>query len=325
MGDSDDVSKRIGKRLALFRMETSFLVESFRNDNHTHYNMICKHDRKILSQIKIERFGRKGRDVGQFEDAKDVTYVSHGRTLVTDLIASRIQMCSKTGRSLMMFKGEEITEPWATALTKDGQIAVTSCRNKCVQILSEAGDILNTFGSNFFRQPSGVAVDQKQNYIVADSLANRVSIHNQKGEFLYYLGFMDNSDKSFHSPRYVCCSETGDVIVSDSGNHCIKIFESRSKLSKTIGGFGKGKYQFKFPYGVCSNHHGDIFVADHYNRRVAMFDNDGEFICHLMTPSIGLQHPQGLAISPELDLYVTHGDLKATEILTIKLSEPCDH
>ena len=318
------ITKHLGKRLALFQIETSNFLESYKSEAHNHFHFLSKHDNGKFPEMKMTRFGEKGRDVGQFEDAKDVTYVSRGRTLVTDLIDSRIQMCSVTGRPLMLIKGQEICEPWGITLTNDGNIAVTSVRNKCVQVLTESGDILHTFGADFFKHPSGIAVDKRGNFIVADSATNRVSFHNRRGSFLNYLGCSDDTDKSFSSPRYVCCSSAGDIIVSDSGNHCLKIFDSKGRLFKTFGTFGKGKVQFKFPYGVCTSSLGDIFVADHYNSRVSMFDNEGEFVCHVATSSLGLKHPQGIAMSPEFDLYVTHGHLKAYEILTFKLSSQ-DH
>ena len=317
-----DGTKHIGKRLTVFPVETSFLVESYKSEaKHNHLNMPSRRDShtKRVTEITVEKFGQKGTAVGQFGDAKDVTYVSYGRTLVTDLVNSRVQMCSNSGRTLMVYKGKEIAEPWATALTKDGHIAVTSCRNKCVQIINEAGDILDVFGDGIFERPAGIAIDKKGRYIVTDIVTNRVSIHNQKGEFLNYLGNASNTLESFNSPRYVCCSENGDVIVSDSGSHCFKIFDARGKLFKTVGSFGKGKNQFKYPLGICTSSQGDIFVADHYNSRVSMFDCEGVFINHLMTSSKGLKHPQGIAISPELNLYVTHGYSKAIEILTLQL------
>lgn len=321
-----DGTKHIGKRLTVFPVETSFLVESYKSDSqHGHVNVLSKHSNKKFIEITVEKFGSKGKDIGQFGDAKDVTYASYGRTLVTDLLNGRVQMCSSIGRTLMLFKGEEIAEPWATTVTKDGHIAVTSCRNKCVKILNEAGDILDEFGRDFFERPAGIAVDRKGNLIVTDSLANRVSIHNRHGEFLKFLGNTDNFTDSFNSPRYVCCSENGDIIVSDSGNHCLKIFDSTGRHFRTIGRFGKGKNQFKYPLGVCTTSQGDILVADHYNNRISMFDNEGDFVNHLMTSSKGLKHPQGIAVSPEFNLYITHGQSKATEILTLHLQTSCDY
>ena len=207
----------------------------------------------------------------------------------------------------MMYKEDEICEPWATALTQDGHIAVTSCRNKFVQVMNATGDMLVVFGEGVFERPAGIAIDKKGCYIVTDTITNRVSFHSQKGEFLNYLGNTHNTLETFNSLRYVCCYENGDIIVSESGGHCFKIFNASGKLFKTVRSFGKGKNQFKYPHGICTSPQGDIFVADHYNNRVSMFDAEGEFINHLMTSSKGLKHPHRIALSPELNLYVTHG------------------
>ena len=225
----------------------------------------------------------------------------------------------------MMYTGDDVAEPWATALTDDGRIAVTSIRNKSIQILSEDGEIHFTFGNHFFQRPTGIAVDKKGCFIVTDALANRVSIHSRTGKFMAYLGSKDGCKASFLSPRYVCCSPTGDIIVSDTGNHCVKIFDQFRNFVRSFGSFGSRIKDFKFPCGICTTPFGDIFVADHYNNRVSLYSRQGTFIHHVLTSSHGMVHPQGVAFSPDSTLYVTHGRSKAHEVLAVKLKSSCDY
>ena len=324
MSDTDTITKNVGERIALFESETRLSGPDTFDESQGHDNDAFQCDQCVVVErdnIKLIKFGEKGRNFGQFDDAKHVIYVSRGRTLITDTTNNRVQLCNKLGRALMVYGGDELAEPWACALTQDGHIAVTSTKTKCVRILNEDGDILNSFGEDFFQRPSGIVEDKEGQLLVTDALANRVSIYSNKGEFIDYLGKRDGQDDKFSSPRYICCSVNGDIIVSDTGNHSIKIFDKNGTFIKSFGRFGNDKKCFKFPHGVCTSKFGDIFVADHFNNRVSLYSRQGIFIRHLVTSAQGLIHPQGLAISPDLNLYITHGHSKASEIIVVKLSQ----
>ncbi|KAH3725363.1 hypothetical protein DPMN_051196 [Dreissena polymorpha] len=264
-------------------------------------------------------FGKKGSNVGEFQDATCITYISGGNMLVTDMINARIQNCTRDGDTSAVYSCEEICEPWATCLTSVKDIALTSRRRRLVLIISTEGDIKWSFGAGFFQSPSGVCVDKAGNFIVTDSVANLVSIHDSNGKFIKYIGNSKIKEQLFDSPRYVCVSIKGDIYVSDSGNHCVKIFDKNGTYTRSIGKFGKRDGELKSPYGVCSDPLGHVIVADHYNSRVSMFTPDGVFMCHVVDGSLGVVHPKGLALSPDMNLYVSSGHLKACEIKVFKL------
>jgi DNA-binding beta-propeller fold protein YncE len=224
-----------------------------------------------------------------------------------------------------VFSPQEINLPWATALTKENFIAVTLCQDRCVKILNLDGDVINSFGNDYFVRPTGLATDKNGNFIVCDSVTNKVSMFDNEGTFIRLLGNSDNKQDCFNKPSYVCVSNTHEIIISDSGNHMVKIFDSSGKFVKSFGSFGKKYNQFKFPYGVATNKCGDIFVADHYNSRISMFTRDGVFVRHIVTSEHGLVHPQGLTISDDLHLFITHGHLKASEILVFKLTNDVEY
>ncbi|WAR15530.1 TRIM2-like protein [Mya arenaria] len=301
----------------------SLVTSSSDNSMHKgHSNQTFSHDPGDISRGEefIRAFGEKGKGIGDFEDAKDVTFFQGGKLLITDFVNGRIQMCNVKETAITVIAPDEINQPWATCVLDGDKIAVTLCKRKQVLILSKDGEVLNSFGEDIFVCPSGIATDTKGRLIICDTGTNKVSMFEQDGKFVRHLGNPDTKDECFSTPRYVCVSVNGNIIVSDSGNHKIKIFNSNGDLINSFGSFGKGDMQLKYPYGVCSNIFGDIYVADHYNSRISIFNRDGEFIRHLLTGKNGLVHPQGLTISPDNYLYVTHGHLKATEIVIFKLT-----
>ena len=267
----------------------------------------------------VTTIGKKGKNVGEFEDATHITYLSHGQIIVTDMINNRLQRINKYGETVTVYSGENILEPLSTCLTSEGNIALTSRRRKCVLIISITGELLWSFGSGFFQAPSGVCLDKNGRFIVTDIRSDRVSLHSPDGQFVSYIGNPQIEEQRFYRPRYVCVAPRGEIVVSDSGNHAIKVFDCKGNFIRSIGKFGKGDGSFKTPYGVCTDKFGHIIVADHYNNRISLYTTDGHFLCHVVESEDGIVHPQGLALSPDLNLFVSHGHLKASEIKLFKL------
>lgn len=275
---------------------------------------------EIACEQFVSAFGRKGRQVGRFEDAKHITCLPGDELLITDLVLGRLQKFTKNANSITIFAPGEMTPIWATAITLNDNIAVTMYKERCIKVLSPQGDCLLTFGSSCLTGPRGIACDIKGQFIVTDEKLGMVLMFDADGTFLRYLGDPERPQERFLKPRYVCININNDILVSDSEKHVVKIFYSDGRFRKSFGSFGKMDGQFKCPYGVCTNSTGEIFVADHYNNRISVFTKDGVFVRHVITCSHGLHHPQGIAINSRNYLFITHGQFKATEILTFKLT-----
>lgn len=272
-----------------------------------------KHD------VFVFAFGERGSHIGGFQDAKHVTCLANGRLLISDYINGRLQVCTTKGGSLVVID-KDMRFPWAAALTPDNKIAVTLCNERCVRIYSMDGELLQIFGENVLVCPTGIACDRNGRFILCDTKTHKVSVFDKRGNFVQFLGNFDRADETFSKPGYVCISVNGDIIISDSGNHKIKVFNAEGNFVKAFGSFGKGDGQFKCPYDVSTNICGNIFVADHYNSRISVFNRDGVFVRHVVCSKHGLLHPQGVTVTTDNHLVVTHGHLKATEILVFRLA-----
>ncbi|XP_045163835.2 tripartite motif-containing protein 3-like [Mercenaria mercenaria] len=324
--DDADANKKTERktRCSEFSLLTSSISENDTH-NHSYVNTIFKNAELNHNDVFVSAFGKKGTNAGDYQDAKHITCFSNGELLITDLINDRLQICSNVTSSVTIFSPDEIKQPWATAVTTDGNIAVTSCKERCVKLFNIKGEFIDEFGQKYFVRPTGLAVDNYGNFIVCDSVIDKVSMFDKNGTFIRFLGNSFIQEECFNSPRYVCVSITGEIIVSDCGHHKIKVFDSDGNFIRSFGSFGNGDRQLKCPYGVSTNKYGDIFVSDHYNSRISMFSREGVFIRHVVTSEHGLVHPQGLTISHDLYMYISHGHLKANEILVYKLSDALDY
>ena len=227
-------------------------------------------------------------------------------------------MFSESGDVTTTIHTEEVIEPWASAITPDGYVAVTSRKNKKVVLLGRDGRVKGSFGEGDFVCPSGIAVTRAGDIVVTDFQTGRVLVYDSSGALVTDLGA--GRGVTFHQPRYVTVSRHGDVIVSDSGNHRLAIFDKDWNFVASAGTFGKQDGCLKFPHAVCTDDQGNILVCDRYNDRVSVFTRRGDFVRQLVTSAHKLRHPQGLALSPGMELYVSHGGLKAHTIMVFTLN-----
>ncbi|XP_060079420.1 tripartite motif-containing protein 3-like [Ylistrum balloti] len=257
--------------------------------------------------------------IGSLSDASDVLYIGDGRSLVVDMISNQVLHFNKRGVSSVAYRTEHMIEPWAVAVNTEDVIHVTSRKSKCVTRILKNGEIKTPIKNIRFSKPSGVAIGKNDKLFVTDVTSNVLTAHEADGTFISTIGCSMSPLQILDKPRYVTVAPNNDIIVCDSGNHSLKVFDSEGNFVQKIGERGKGEGQLKCPYGVCTDIFGNIIVADHYNDRVSFFSKSGQFIRHLVTSIDKLVHPQGVCITSNFRLLVTHGGLKANEVLVYDL------
>ncbi|XP_070178525.1 tripartite motif-containing protein 2-like [Littorina saxatilis] len=288
---------------------------------HVNVLFCCDDDSDDLPTLRVEcgrQIGGRGSGQGQLQDATDLKFARDGSLFVTDLVNSRVQKFDENGDVVSVFQSEDILEPWASAVTPDGHVAITSRKNSKVIVLDIEGNVTGSFGENHLSCPSGIAVTGEGNFIVTDFQTSKVFVFSADGSYVRQM--IVSAGSTFNQPRYVTVSPHGDVIVSDSGNHRLVVFDKNFNFVRAIGSFGKRDGFFKFPHATCTDDLGNILVCDRYNDRVSAFTRKGEFVRHLVTSVHKLHHPQGLALSPNTALYVSHGGLKAHTVTVVKLN-----
>ncbi|PVD36344.1 hypothetical protein C0Q70_03323 [Pomacea canaliculata] len=330
--DSKDAPSQHPTSVRTLVRDTEISNETFRENQLNsqvnfkgHVNVLFRYDEDLSPGCRIQ-YGREivGRDSGHgyLQDATDVLCLSNSCILVTDFVNSRLQKFSNRGEHISYIKDNELLEPWATVMAPNGCLAVTSRKKRQVVLLNKDGQFQGSFGEDRFGCPSGIAVAADGNFVVSDFVRNKVLAFTPAGQFVHELG---GRGVTFHQPRYVTVSQQGDIIVSDSGSHQLKVFDQSWKYIRSIGGYGKQDGCLKFPHATCVDVFGNILVCDRYNDRVSVFTRRGEFVRHLLTAAHGIRHPQGLTLSPDLHLYVTHGDLKANCVMVFSLQCEQEH
>jgi tripartite motif-containing protein 71 len=182
--------------------------------------------------------------------------------------------------------------------------------------------------------PFGVAVDKNGDVYVTDEWKSAVSVFDAKGKFIRKWGTPGSGPGQLKGPAGIVCEPNGNVIVVDSGNNRLQVFTPQGKLVAQCGKAGSGEGEFNKPWGITLDHDGNIYVADWKNHRVQKLSPAGKFLMAIgrygklpvaansfavtylgpfissvpeserLTASI-LNHPTGVAVDPEGDIYVT--------------------
>jgi DNA-binding beta-propeller fold protein YncE len=182
--------------------------------------------------------------------------------------------------------------------------------------------------------PFGVAVDKQGQVYVTDEWTSTVSVFDGKGKFIRKWGTPGSGPGELRGPAGIVCEPNGNLIVVDSGNNRLQVFTPEGELVAQCGKAGSGDGEFNRPWGIALDQDRNIYVADWKNHRVQKLSPNGKFIMSIgrygklpvepgsfavtylgpflssvppserIKPGI-LNHPTGVAVDPDGDIYVT--------------------
>jgi streptogramin lyase len=181
----------------------------------------------------------------------------------------------------------QFSGPRDIALAPDGSYYVADTFNHRIQHISQAGEVLHTWGAfspagieprppGTFNEPWGIAVGPDGTVYVADTWNNRIQHFEADGEFIELWDEVDFSEAEtyFYGPREVVVDDQGRVYVADTGNKRIVVFNADGEALAVIGGPGSELGRLEEPVGLALGVQGELYVADTWNGRVQFFIED---------------------------------------------------
>ena len=282
-------------------------------DEHLEHFMLIKP--KLLWKVE-----KQGSDLGELYNPCDVAFLSDRELIVAeyDVINdknNRLRVLNQEGKTDHVIAQGSV-KPLGVAVSREGKIVVTDCKDKRVKVMNPDGSVVLEVGKGHFGWPYGVAVNSKGQLIVTDAFSDTVSIFSMDGKKVTQFGSSGNSSFQFRNPFHVTVDNKDNIIVSDSGNNCVKLFDStgqflhktneiRRKPSLEFGNERRlKKKRLKGPRGICTDIRGEILVADDRSR-ICLFDGSGQYIRNLLTEEDTIKYPEALACSPTGLLAVT--------------------
>ena len=132
-------------------------------------------------------------------------------------------------------------------------------------------------GEGMLNNPLGVAVNDRNEIVVADQFNHRVQVFDSNGTFLRSFGHQGVNAGEFKHPFGIAINKDRQIFVADSYNHKVQIFSWAGRHLSSFGGRGSLNSQLSFPWGLSLDSTGNVIVADSGNKLIKIFSPDGRF------------------------------------------------
>ena len=154
--------------------------------------------------------------------------------------------------------------PCGLAFDSDDRLYVCDSGNYRIQIFTENGQFLKTFGSRdiFVNKPIFVSVSEAGKVFVSDT-KRYIKIFTGSG-------YEEVCKLYMNQPGGVAVDRFDHVVVADSGGHLVVIKETGEAVCK-IASCGKGPGQLLQPKGVAITPQGHFVVCDPGSKLIQVF------------------------------------------------------
>ncbi len=170
----------------------------------------------------------------------------------------------------------------------------------------------------------GIAVDERGSVYVADAEGRRVLAYSSEGRLLETITPHARHPKILQRPFGLLFDGHGRLYVTDYDADQIQVFSTDGKFLFAWGREGKGKGEFRAPVAIDQDRDGNLYIVEFYGMRVQKFTHEGKFILTWGSeapwgkeaPPEQLLYPDGLAVSPDGNVYVTDSGHDRIRIFT---------
>ena len=133
-------------------------------------------------------------------------------------------------------------------------------------------------GDGMFHYPLGVALNERDEIVVADEFNHRVQVFDSNGTFLKYFGHQGKNAGEFSHPFGIAIDKDRNIFISEWGNHRVQILSWEGRHLGSFGGQGSLDSQLSYPFGLSLDSNGHVIVADTGNKLIKVFTPDGRFV-----------------------------------------------
>ena len=171
-----------------------------------------------------------------------------------------------TIKLLVKVNGEHIHGSPFTVIVKPFQVKPVLC-------IGKRGSV-----NGMFRYPKQVAVNDRDEIVVADNQNHRVQVFDSNGTLLSSFTHKGESAGELKSPTGVAIDKDRNILVSEYGNHRVQIFSCVGRHLGSFGGRGSLDSQLSFPWGLSLDSTGNVIVSDTGNKVIKIFTLDGRCV-----------------------------------------------
>jgi sugar lactone lactonase YvrE len=231
------------------------------------------------------------------------------------------------------------SDPFGIVVDKRGNVIVADAgQNNRIRRITVDGKVETIAGSSEgfadgdallaqFNTPSGIAIDNGGNLVIADTSNNRIRRLSADGRQVSTVagngvgGFKDGpgNEAQFDGPIGLAVDKQGNIFVADAYNDCIRQVSADGRVT-TVAGTGlpgssdgqAASASFDTPAGVVVDSQGNIFVADAGNHAVRKISAQGEVTTIVsgmaeegQGSEVRLSHPVGIVVTHDGFLFIS--------------------
>lgn len=190
----------------------------------------------------IWRFGCRGTTDDHFNQPTKIASGQDDIVYILDTGNSRIKVIGKDGSVLRHLGPVGIENQGATGISvmSNGHLAVINWRTKFASILDPVdGSLVKQYTAPAFVEPIDIAVNSRNEIIVADSGARKIFKFDQTGNLVTTFGSHGDKDGQFKVISALCVGKNDEILVAD---HRIQIFNKDGKYLRKVVDSGEGSY-----------------------------------------------------------------------------------
>ena len=169
-------------------------------------------------------------------------------------------------------------------------------------------------------RPHGVAVDKKEQLIVAENGSHCITVYDKEGNKVRSFGSYGTKEGQFFYPYGVAVTNDGHIIVTDE--HRLQKLTPEGCCVMSVGSSegGSGPLQFHIPMGISVHPTtGQIFVADHSNHRIQVINGDFTYSHSIGSEGTApgqLNNPWDVALDGVGNVYVANSGNHCIDVFT---------
>ena len=163
--------------------------------------------------------------------------------------------------------------------------------------------------------PCGIAFNNREEMIVSECLAHRLSILDTRGQKIRTFGSRGDSPHQMIFPAGIATDDSGNIYVSSQ--HKLQKFTSTGELIKCVGREGGKEGEFDDPRGLTLRDH-LVYVSDRNNNRIQVFDLDLNFVRSIGSRGSGrgeFDQPYDVKFDTAGNMYVAEGGNERVQVM----------
>ena len=223
------------------------------------------------NNMRVQMFGFDGnflREIPLKGRPSSLAFTESG-DLVCVSIGSRIFLFTENGQFISYIGGEQVNNPFYVSVSSDGCIITSDEYDKRIKVLTADGkNLLQSFKAPGCDEYPDCIVCNQEKFFASFSVACRVMVFNNAGEYLRDIGSEGSGDGQFLKPKGLAIDKFNRLIICDAGNKRLQLFTLDGKyIAQIAGSFFEGGYP---RYAVISNTE-HLFVTDSDRHCVNVF------------------------------------------------------